>query len=223
MIKIDIEDKTYEVPNNWDDISLGDFQKLSLINTEAGLYTIIIERLKILTTIPIDIINQISMDSIQPIIEILSFLGKAPTDEVKDKTIITINGEKFGMVQNLNELSIGEWADMEYYLGITEKGDNKFAEYHNILSVFVRPILNEYEKYDVKLYDIEKYEGKDHTIRANYFQKYMKADDAQRLMGFFLRLEANFILNTMNSLMETEKMKKIKGLSLKNIQKVLDG
>lgn len=83
------------------------------------------------------------------------------------------NGIEYGFIPNLEEISTGEYIDLDNYQRSKET-------YHKMLSILYRPIVKSYGK----LYQIEKYDG-------TKYENEMKEVSCEILLGsvqFFFRL-----------------------------------
>lgn len=85
-------------------------------------------------------------DSDKKMVEMTNYLHK----EVELVKTFTLNGIEFGFIPNLNNITTGEFIDLEHYNLIPEN-------YHKIMSILYRPIINKYKD----LYEIEPYMGTD--------------------------------------------------------------
>lgn len=109
----------------------------------------------------------------------------------------TFNGVEYGFIPNLNDISVGEFIDLDEYVK-----DGK--QLHKIAAILYRPII----KSNGKLYEIEKYEG-----TAKY-ENIMKGVNCQVVLGalvFFYNLGNSLLSNTAIYIQkETKKMNKMK-------------
>jgi len=97
---------------------------------------------------------------------------------------IKINGKEFGLIPNFDELTVGEWIDIDTY-----QSDEQSI--HKLLAIFYRPITKRYKH----LYQIEVYEGS-----SKYSNVMLKQPISLYLgvVGFFLRLN-EMLLNKINT------------------------
>lgn len=88
--------------------------------------------------------NLKKQDSDKKMVEMTNYLQK----EVELVKTFTLNGIEFGFIPNLNNITTGEFIDLEHYNLIPEN-------YHKIMAILYRPITNKYKD----LYEIEPYIG----------------------------------------------------------------
>ena len=107
-------------------------------------------------------------------------------------TKFTLGGQKFGFVPELSELSFGEYIDAENNLG-------DWNNIHKAMAVLYRPIKEEYkDKYTLKEYDGDYY---------SEILKNMPTSVAISCLVFFYALETELLTHTLNSSLETLKIK----------------
>ena len=112
-LEIDGEEKVYDIPTNWDDITVGKFieiVKLNEINYKWDLNKIM-EMMGILTTIPKDDVELLPVESFMEIQDKFSFL-KTDVDK-KMKNSIVINNEEYFVKNDFNDLTLGESITIE--------------------------------------------------------------------------------------------------------------
>tara|TARA_S200002703_G_scaffold146304_1_gene141263 strand:+ start:270 stop:1040 length:771 start_codon:yes stop_codon:yes gene_type:complete len=97
------------------------------------------------------------------------------------------NGEEveFGMIPDLQNISFGEYIDLENYI-------SDWKNMHKAMAVLFRPITAQTKE----LYDIEEYEG---SKKYAHFMKHMPVSVALGAMVFFYRLGMKLSRHTMNS------------------------
>ena len=112
-LEIDGEEKVYDIPTNWDDITVGKFieiVKLNEINYKWDLNKIM-EMMGILTTIPKDDIELLPVESFMEIQDKFSFLKQDVDKKMKDS--IVIDGEEYFVKNDFNDLTLGESITIE--------------------------------------------------------------------------------------------------------------
>ena len=116
--------------------------------------------------------------------------------EGKLKKVFEIDGIEYGFLPDLDEITLGEWADIEHYI---KDGIDK--NMHKIMAVLFRPVTSK----EGKMYSVQAY--KDGRERAEKFRKKMNAEQVQQSLVFFWNL-GNELLTTL-PLFLMEKMNKI--------------
>lgn len=172
------------VPETWADVSLKTYQKYnSRISNLEDEDEIVLGSISALCNIPIDIIKRLKVKDIKTLYKRLSKLISVPVNkEVFDK--IEIKGVKYGFHPNLDELTMGEFVDLE------EQTKDGVDGFHNVLAILYRPITEE----KGNKYNIEPY-NESHIKNASLFQE-LSIDVVNGVMVFFYRLGNKFIKNS---------------------------
>ena len=172
-VKIENEGEVNEfnIIDNWGDVDLKCWRKLidekNPSPTKQAINTI-----TALSDIPAKYVKALSMKHISTILEKVADIQA--TEETVLKDVITLGGKNYGFHPNLDELTIGEYADIESFI---EQGfENNMPE---IMAVLYRPIIDR----EGKKYTIEAYDGKIEE-RVKEIKK-MKAKDVQAALVFF--------------------------------------
>jgi hypothetical protein len=126
---------------------------------------------------PLDAVNQI-----------LEKLATTINQTPKFQDRFTLNGTKYGFIPNLDELTTGEFIDLETYV--------KENAMWKIMSVLFRPVIIEGQN---NRYEIGEYKG---TLVEDF--KMMPTGVAYGAMVFFWSLGASLLNSMVKSLAETE-------------------
>jgi collagenase-like PrtC family protease len=102
--------------------------------------------------------------------------------EGKLKKIFKIDEVEYGFLPDLDEITLGEYADIEHYV---KEGLEK--NMHKIMAVLFRPVTSREDK----VYSIEAY--KDGRERAEKFRKKMNATQVQAALVFFWTFAKEFV------------------------------
>lgn len=124
-----------ELPDSWDEVTLGDYQEFAQAQND-------IERISILADQDPEDIKKLDAPSVGKILNHLSWVKKLP-DQNRYKLFIEIDEVEYRLVHNLNGFSLGEWVDMDEYQKEPEKN------LHLILAMLYRP-EGEYRSEDVR-------------------------------------------------------------------------
>lgn len=133
-----------QIPTNINDITVGEYLKFIEVNKEDADEEFLIHKtISIFCDIPMKDVLTIDAKQAQDIaLEIYAVLNQKA--EFVDK--FELNGIEYGFIPNLEDLSLGEYIDLETYLK-----DQK--NLHKVAAVMYRPITKKHSD----LYDIENY------------------------------------------------------------------
>ena len=183
--------KTYKIVDSWKDVTLEKWQQLTLGKKKSKTKEAK-ETIKALSTLPIKLVEEMSLSDVAAIFEKLSNLQI----QGKLKKVFEIDGIEYGFLPDLDEITLGEWADIEHYI---KDGIDK--NMHKIMAVLFRPVTSK----EGKMYSVQAY--KDGRERAEKFRKKMNAEQVQQSLVFFWNLGNELLTNMPLFLME--KMNKI--------------
>jgi hypothetical protein len=175
-VKIKKEGKTkqYKLISNWSDVTLEKW--LKLIEVETGSKTNeALETITALSDIPKQLVRELG---IQDVAVIMSKIAELQVEQDSSlKSIIEVEGKEYGFHPRLDDITLGEYADLETFIknGI----ENSMPE---VMAILYRPIVE--KKNDI--YIIEAYDG-NISIRAEEMKK-MSAEQVQSAMVFFWSL-----------------------------------
>ena len=161
--------KTYKIVDSWKDVTLEKWQQLVLGKKKSKTQEAK-ETIKALSTLPIKLVEEMSLSDVAAIFERLSKLQI----EGKLKKVYKIDGIEYGFLPDLDEITLGEWADIETF--VQQGIQDNMA---NIMAILFRPIKE--SKNDA--YIIEAYDG-NISVRAEKFKK-MSAEQVQKSLVFF--------------------------------------
>lgn len=153
--------KTIEIniPTDWSDVSIEKYvkynQSMKDLDDEKE---IIVKTISILCNVPGNVVEVMKLKDLKKIQENLQKLISKPVNkDIINK--IDINGVKYGFHPNLDEMTMGEFVDIETYAK-----ENDIAK---MMSVLYRPITKETgNRYNIEPYDFDK-----HQDNANQFQR----------------------------------------------------
>ena len=190
-VKKEGKEKTYKIVNSWADVSLEKWIKLATgkKNTKTQEAK---ETIKALSDLPVKLVEEMALSDVATIFERLSKLQI----KGKLKKVFKIDEIEYGFLPDLDEITLGEWADIEQYIK-----DGLEKNMHKIMAVLVRPITNK----EGKMYSVQAY--KDGRERAEKFKKKMNAEQVQQSLVFFWSFGKKLLNLLPSCLMEV--MKKI--------------
>ena len=196
-VKIKKEGKTknYNLISKWSDVTLEKW--LKLIELETGSKSKeALETITALSDIPKQLVKELG---IQDVAVIMSKIGELQAKQKSRlKRIIKVEGKEYGFHPSLDDITLGEYADIETFIknGI----ENSLPE---LMAVLYRPIVEKKNN----VYTIEAYDG-NISIRAEEIKK-MSAEQVQSSLVFFwiFGKELSMIL-PLYLLEQTQKIKK---------------
>ena len=187
-IKKNGKTKKYNIIKSWSDVTLENWIKLieatEKVTSQEALATI-----DAISEIPKKLIKELS---IQDIATIMKYVSKLQLEENSSlHQIITIDGQQYGFHPNLEEITLGEYADLETMIqnGIKEKMPE-------IMAILYRPIV-EKEK---DVYSIQAYDG-NIRIRTEKMKK-MTAEQVQGALVFFWNFVNKYLMTMLLYLTE---------------------
>ena len=201
--------KQFKLISKWEDVTLEKW--LKLIEFHKGTKSEEAEEtIAALSNIPKKLIKQLELKDVAAIMSAVSELQSKQDSSLK--RIIEIEGKRYGFHPNLDEITLGEWADLESLM--KKDIENYLPE---CMAILYRPII---EETDSGIYTIKGYDG-DISIRAEQM-KNMAAEQVQSALVFFYHL-GNVLLTTLPSYL-MDRLKEMKMQSQQNpSQKSGDG
>ena len=188
-INKDGKESVYTMINSWDDVTLDKWVKLinkkNETKSEEAINTI-----SVLSDIPKKLVKELGINDIANILQRIAKMQEETISKLKK--IIKVNDIEYGFHPNLEEITLGEYADIETYIknGI----ENNLPK---LMAVLYRPIIEK----DEDSYSIEAYGVSDMRMRAKKFEK-MKAEDVNNALVFFWTLGKELSMILLPYLME---------------------
>lgn len=179
-----------QIPTNINDITVSEYLKFIEVNKEDADEEFLIHKtISIFCNIPIkDVLNIDASEAQDIALEIYAVLNQ--NAEFVDR--FELNGIKYGFIPNLEDLSLGEYIDLETYLK-----DQK--NLHKVASVMYRPIIKEYKD----LYDIENYSA---SLKSQNDMKQAPIGIISQAVVFFYNI-VNELLRDFPHYLETQSKK----------------
>lgn len=181
-----------KVPTDWEEVSIDKYVKYcEAVKDLENESEIIKQTISILCDIPIDIISHVKIKDLKAIQKALHKLISKPVNkDIISK--ININDKVFGFHPKLDDMTMGEYVDIE-----TFSKENDLAK---VLSVLYRPIVKE----QGNRYDIEPYDADVHLLNEDMF-KSISINVANPVAVFFWSLGNKQLTNFQQSLEKAEK------------------
>ncbi len=177
-----------EIPSNLSEISLDRYQKYMLtLNNSDDKEFVFQKMIEIFCGLELKEVVKMKASTV---IELVQHFDKLFNEKTKFKHRFKLNDVEFGFIPDIEEISWGEYIDIEANIG-------DFQNIHKALAVMYRPIVK-----DVKgKYEIEPYKG---DLSYSEVLKYAPLDVVLPASVFFWTLGIELIGSTLSSL---EKMK----------------
>jgi len=181
-LKVKKEGKTenYNLINSWSEVNLEKWGKLLSIKSKDNSVDAI-ETLSVLTDMPKKIIRSLNLTDVSKILSKVAEMQRlSDTNLVR---VIEIDGKEYGFHPNLDEITLGEYADIETLI----KDGNMTENLPELMAILYRPITE--KKNDI--YSIEAYDGQIEIRRE--IMKGMKGEQVQSALVFFWILGKQFL------------------------------
>ena len=177
-----------DIPSNLSEISLDRYQKYMVtLNNSDDKEFVFQKMIEIFCGLELKEVVKMKASTV---IELVQHFDKLFNEKTQFKHRFKLNGVEFGFIPDLEEISWGEYIDIESNIGA-------FQNMHKALAVMYRPIVK-----DVKgKYEIEPYKG---DLSYSEVLKYAPLDVVLPASVFFWTLGIELISSTLSSL---EKMK----------------
>lgn len=173
-----------EIPSNLSEISLDRYQKYMLtLNNSDDKEFVFQKMIEIFCGLELKEVVKMKASTV---IDLVQHFNKIFNEKTAFKHRFKLNGVEFGFIPDLEEISWGEYIDIEANIG-------DFQNIHKALAVMYRPIVK-----DVKgKYEIEPYKG---DLSYSEVLKYAPLDVVLPASVFFWTLGIELISSTLSSL-----------------------
>ena len=189
------------IPENLNEITLYQYQRFEkLVKDNEPSEFVNQKTIEIFCNIELKDVARIRIAEVS---EILKHINGLLQQKPKLTQTFKLGVYEFGFIPKLEDLSSGEYIDIESYLGDTQT-------LHKAMAVLFRPIKTKVNK----LYTIEEYESSD---KYSEVLKYMPLDVALGCMLFFSTLLNDCVIGLTNYIQnEAEQSEQVKNLLAKN-------
>jgi len=187
------------VPTELNDITLGQLQKYQKL-TEGVEDQDILRQTMLSVFCDLDIKHYDKLHA-QHVKEICLGIESILNGKPRHERFFTLEGVKMAFIPNLDEITMGEYVDLE---SVGHEVDN----WHRLMCILYRPLLKTFGN----RYDIENYKGYDNASQY----KQMPLGVALGAVVFFWNLGSDLLLDTLKSLKQVEKDEVLKEHLLKN-------
>ena len=184
------------IPDSLKEITLEQYQKFLKIQANNEDKTFLaVKMIEIFCGIRGDMIMKMKASSIREVTNILADMFNQKPPLVKE---FTMKGVEYGFIPKLEDMTFGEYVDLDTYIG-------DYENIHRAMAVLYRPIT---QKYNDK-YLIEEYKGEDNQI-----MKDMPMDAVLSSILFFYHLGIDLSKAMLNSLEDQENKDLVQQLTL---------
>lgn len=172
------------IPTSLNEITLDQYQRfVSIMDNNPESDFVQQKMIEIFCNVPLKLVPTISLKEYN---EIISLLNEMFNANYKLKPIFKLGNTNFGFIPNLDEITLGEFSDLDNYFG-------KWEKMHNAMAVLYRPITDK----SGDKYLIEEYNG---SITYCDVMKHMPMDIVMGAMVFFYNLSNELLVSSLNYL-----------------------
>tara|TARA_R110002167_G_scaffold341429_3_gene549834 strand:- start:5485 stop:6129 length:645 start_codon:yes stop_codon:yes gene_type:complete len=207
-LKIGEDVKRYELPTSWDEVSVRQYTSLMIAidKEDSTEIELMIKSLEALADIPGGLLTKAPIKMLREAYKQLGELTSTiPNNELS--RVIEIDGIEYGFIPDFDELSLGEFVDLDNYL------QDGFNNLDKVFAVLYRPVV----KRDGIKYTIEDYDLKDIINRRKLFNERMSIDTVYAALVFFCNIGRIHTENTLYYLEE-----EIKSLSITKSSQIVE-
>jgi len=179
---------TISIPENLSEITLGQYQHYLNVSKNLEGDELAQRTVSILCDIKLSDITMMRLADVREISEHLNLLFSM---EQELETSFNIKSQEFGFITSLDDISFGEYVDLDKYL-------NDWETMHKAMAVLYRPIVR---RLDDK-YEINEYNGSDAFCDI---MRFMPLDVALGSIVFFYRIANELLKATRNYLVKQTK------------------
>lgn len=193
------------IPTTLNDIKLAQYQKFLSIakDNEEGEF---LQQKMVQLFCGIDL-KDVASIRYKDVAEITANINNLFTKENKFIQRFKMGGVEFGFIPNLDEMSTGEYMDLDTYI-------TDWDTMHNAMAVLYRPITNKLGN----KYQIEEYKG---SVTYADVMRHAPLDVVLGAMVFFYNLGNDLLKSTVNYLEKNQEVQDI--LNKHNLENVGDG
>jgi hypothetical protein len=172
------------IPTSLNEITLEQYQRfVSIMENNPESNFVQQKMIEIFCNVPLKLVDLMPLKDVNEIIETLD---KMFSVDYKLKPIFKLGDTNFGFIPNLDDITLGEFSDLDNYFG-------KWDKMHNAMAVLYRPITDK----SGDKYLIQDYNG---SITYCDVMKQMPLDVVLGAMVFFYNLSNELLISSLNYL-----------------------
>ena len=204
------------VPSDLSEISLKQYQKfLKLQESNEDSYFLQCKMIEIFCNLDAKSVRLLKISDADRVVDIINNMFEAKPDLIRT---FKIGGVDYGMIPNLDDISLGEYIDLDTYIG-------DWQNMQIAMNVLYRPISKKIgEKYTIVEYDVDAKEKLEHIpmdiVLGSIFFLYNLGIELSMVMVDYL--EDPQMDNLMQQQTFQENMDGIKASSLASLKTILD-
>lgn len=162
-----------KIPKSWTDITISQYRQLISIPDEIEGQSRVIRTISALCSISPREVLKLTPSQLKEITDSLSFISELPSSQLTER--FTVNGIEFGILPNLNAITVGELIDLEEYLA------NWNTSIHKLMAIIYRPIVQS----DAFGYTVEEYDTQRSAKAAEWFDQQVSIETLYGATIFF--------------------------------------
>jgi hypothetical protein len=172
------------IPTSLNEITLEQYQRfVSIMENNPESNFVQQKMIEIFCNVPLKLVDLMPLKDVNEIIETLDRMFSV---DYKLKSIFKLGDTNFGFIPNLDDITLGEFSDLDNYFG-------KWDKMHNAMAVLYRPITDK----SGDKYLIQDYNG---SITYCDVMKQMPLDVVLGAMVFFYNLSNELLISSLNYL-----------------------
>lgn len=213
MIKLIVEEKEYNLPTTWEEVTIEQFQKLDLIGKNLDEVDSLCQIISTLSGMPMEEIDELPYTCYKDLKKALNYLA---TDMGKElKYMFELNNEAYGLSYDVPKYSTREYLDADT---LSKDKENMVDNLHLLMAVLYRPVTEVGENTNKLGYKIAPYKTEDLEARGILF-KNAPITIAIAAMLFFsayaISLSESFLDSLTNPIQEQKEPKMKKSMKKK--------
>ena len=197
--------KVVEIPSSLDDVSLGDY--LSFMTFDSNDDELItLKAFECFLKLEKEYAYSLPLGEAE---ELFKAVKNAVESNGKAERLYEVDGKVFGRIPNLDDITLGEYVDLDKYAEFDKEGKPNFKTALNFMSVLYRPVKDRAGK----IYSVEPYES---GLKHHEYIKKLPASAFVGSLVFFCNLRKELLNATKRSILRAETLLQSANSSEKN-------
>lgn len=178
------------VPDNWNDITIEDYQKFMVImDSKKSEKQKMLDMISLFCKVSKKDLKQVALKDVEKIGSILIKMVKDDPSDIKAERHVSFNKDIYSMIPNMSEMTTGEFVDLETY------SSDSINNLHKIMSILYRKQTSKEDRWG--RYNVEVYEP---TPEKTDAMLQFPMGYALGVLNFFFHLEKELIVDSRNYL-----------------------